>query len=181
MNNYKIIKEYRKKAGLTQQQLGEKVNVSSAYIQQLENGIKNNPSLEIIIKISKILDIPIELLEKDKMNSLIESFKNDVGINVNSIKDIKNIISKDCPEVLLLIQFMSNPKIQKAYGYKYNALEANGYNELLFNAIEKAIKNTLQEIKDHESNGDIFDGVGAWITKESPVYEAMKKVQEKNK
>ncbi|MDK2829794.1 MAG: hypothetical protein PWP67_2617 [Clostridium butyricum] len=176
MNDYKIIKEYRKKAGLTQKQLGDKVNVSSAYIQQLENGVKNNPSLEIIIKISDVLNIPIETLEKNRVDSIINSFRDTVGINVSSISEIADIIIDAYPTVKPLIQFLSDPKIERAYGYKYKDLI--NYQELFFKSIEKAIKNTLQDIEEHENNGDIFDGVSSWITKESPVYEAMKKAQE---
>lgn len=54
----KRIRIYRKKAGLTQEMLAEKLGLSSKYIQYIENG-NRNPSLKVIFKIAKILEIDI--------------------------------------------------------------------------------------------------------------------------
>lgn len=54
----KRIRIYRKKAGLTQDMLAEKLGLSSKYIQYIENG-NRNPSLKVIFKIAKILEIDI--------------------------------------------------------------------------------------------------------------------------
>lgn len=56
--DYSLIKKYRKQAGLTQKELADYVDVSAAYIQQLENGIKTNPSLKLLYSISNVLNIP---------------------------------------------------------------------------------------------------------------------------
>lgn len=50
------LKELRKQNDLTQEQLAEKVNVHSTYVQKLETG-KCNPSLKLIYKFSKALKI----------------------------------------------------------------------------------------------------------------------------
>lgn len=50
-----IIKELRKKKGLSQQDLGEKLGVSGAYIQQIENN-KKNPSMKTLNRIAEALD-----------------------------------------------------------------------------------------------------------------------------
>lgn len=57
-----IIKNYREKAGISKSELSRIIGVSPAYITKLENGNKSNPSLEVIIKISKALAIPPEEL-----------------------------------------------------------------------------------------------------------------------
>lgn len=98
-----------------------------------------------------------------------------------SFEGMKNTVDEQFPTLDPMIQLLSNPKIEMVYNFTYSELASHGYEELLFAAIEKAIKNTLQDIKEHENNGDIFDGVCSWITKESPVYEVMKKTQENNK
>ena len=112
-------------------------------------------------------------------NDIIKD-KANISIPVINEKKIDEINSK-IPTIEPLIQFLSNPKIEMVYNFTYNELATYGYEELLFIAIEKTIKNTLQEIKDHENNGDIFDGVGAWISKESPLYEILKNKQEENR
>lgn len=53
------LKEYRIRAGLTQEELAMKVNVRRETIIRLEAG-KYNPSLKLAIDISRTLKTPIE-------------------------------------------------------------------------------------------------------------------------
>ncbi|PBB07038.1 MULTISPECIES: helix-turn-helix transcriptional regulator [Salimicrobium] len=55
------IKYFRKEKNMTQQQLADKVSVSSRTIISLEKG-KYNPSVLLAYKIAKIFDISIEEL-----------------------------------------------------------------------------------------------------------------------
>lgn len=57
------LKRLRKEKKYTQSQLGDKVGVSGAYIQQLESSTKNNPSLEVLMKIAKALDVQVTDLD----------------------------------------------------------------------------------------------------------------------
>lgn len=52
----KRIRKYRHDAGLTQEDLAEKVGVSRVYIGYVEQG-RNTPSLEILGKIAKSLKV----------------------------------------------------------------------------------------------------------------------------
>ena len=65
MLNYKYfgenIKKYRKRAGLTQEQLAEIVNCSCSHIGQVENG-RGVPSLEITLSIANALGVMIDQL-----------------------------------------------------------------------------------------------------------------------
>lgn len=53
------LKEYRTKAGLTQEELANKVSVRRETIIRLEAG-KYNPSLKLAIDISRALKTPVE-------------------------------------------------------------------------------------------------------------------------
>lgn len=55
------IKRARKKAGLTQKQLGEKMGVSFQSIAQWENDLRN-PKLDTLIRIAKALGVPVASL-----------------------------------------------------------------------------------------------------------------------
>jgi len=56
------IYKYRLLLGLTQQELADKLNISKAYVSQLENG-KRTPSLALFVHIVIILDTcPCKLL-----------------------------------------------------------------------------------------------------------------------
>ena len=55
------LKEHREKAGLTQEQLAEKVKVARQTILFLEKG-QYNPSLRLAFRISRVLKVPMEKL-----------------------------------------------------------------------------------------------------------------------
>jgi len=55
------LKKYRQIKELTQQELANKVNVRRETVARLENA-KYNPSLELAVRISKVLDTSIEEL-----------------------------------------------------------------------------------------------------------------------
>ena len=52
------IKQVRKKQGLTQTELAQKINVDPKYISRLETG-NSTPSLPVVIKISEVLKTDI--------------------------------------------------------------------------------------------------------------------------
>lgn len=56
--------KFRKSAGLTQQQLAERVGVSRQQIQKWECG-ERTPKLKNIIKLAAALDLPLEELIRE--------------------------------------------------------------------------------------------------------------------
>jgi len=54
-----ILKQIRKKQGLTQHKVAEIIGVSKDYISMIERG-KRTPSSKIILKLSQIYSIPAE-------------------------------------------------------------------------------------------------------------------------
>ena len=62
------IKETRKKQGLTQDQLAEKVDVSLEYISQIERGLKI-PSMQVFIKLVEVLDVSADYLLRDTVST----------------------------------------------------------------------------------------------------------------
>ena len=57
----KKIRTYRKKAGMTQEVMAEKLGLSSKYIQFLEND-RRRPSLKVVYQIANLLEIDVCLL-----------------------------------------------------------------------------------------------------------------------
>jgi transcriptional regulator with XRE-family HTH domain len=64
MDTYKLkIKEIRRRKGLTQKKLAEKIGVSRSYFADLENG-KYDIKLSLLIMISEILEVGLfDLIE----------------------------------------------------------------------------------------------------------------------
>ena len=58
----KQIKDIRKEKEISLKELSEKTKISYNYLLSLENGKKNNPSLNILTKIAKTLEVEITLI-----------------------------------------------------------------------------------------------------------------------
>lgn len=108
------IKKARKNKKLSQKELAKQVGISASYIQQLELGQKNNPSLEILIKLGDILDIPLDLLANEIDIDDLQQIKN-VLLNKKSQKSEKPMELKDA---ILLTELLSKiNKIQSEGSY----------------------------------------------------------------
>ncbi|MEY9979041.1 helix-turn-helix domain-containing protein [Lysinibacillus sp. RC79] len=106
-----LIKEVRKKSGLTTTQLAEMVEVSQGYISHLENERKKNPSPDVLARIAKVLDIPyIDLmiragyltgndlselyLKRDELKSKQTEYRNKKKEFINKAEDIELKLQK---------------------------------------------------------------------------------------
>jgi len=91
------IKEQRKKTGLTQAELAEKINVDPKYISRLETGT-STPSITTVIRISQILKTDIsnffatESLEKRNQmtNSIVLKLSK---ANIKELRTIFDMVS----------------------------------------------------------------------------------------
>ena len=79
----KRIREERIKLNLTQEQLAEKVDISTSYVGQIERG-ERNISLDTLVNVANILGVTIDFLLQDSI-----TFQQD---NISS--QIEQIISK---------------------------------------------------------------------------------------
>ena len=62
------IRETRRKQGLTQEQLAERVDVTLEYISQIERGLKI-PSMQVFIKLVEVLDVSADYLLRDAVST----------------------------------------------------------------------------------------------------------------
>ncbi|MDE6384624.1 MAG: helix-turn-helix transcriptional regulator [Eubacterium sp.] len=62
------IREYRNMKGLSQEEMAERAELSNNFISMLERGEKK-PSIESLIKITNILEIPSDFLLADVLNT----------------------------------------------------------------------------------------------------------------
>jgi len=93
----KNLKEYRKKCGLTQEQLAEKVKVTPHYIGMLEMG-RNFPATDLIERIAKALNVemyelfveslsPTKELEKLRQDIILEIKKTITETVTQTVKE----------------------------------------------------------------------------------------------
>ena len=62
------IREARKKNGLTQEQLSERLEVSVEFVSKIERGL-NMPSMQIFIKLVEILNVSADYLLRDSVST----------------------------------------------------------------------------------------------------------------
>ena len=102
----KNLKEYRKKCGLTQEQLAEKVNVTPHYIGMIEMG-RNFPATDLIERIAKALNVemyelfvesisPAKELEKLRNNIMLEIKKTITETVIQTVREAFEENIKNC-------------------------------------------------------------------------------------
>lgn len=89
--NGEFLKKARKDKGMSQKELAQKSNLSVSYIQQLERGEKNNPSIEAVSSIAAALDVELsKLIDIDNLIDLssLEKLKSAISAkNTKSVED----------------------------------------------------------------------------------------------
>ena len=79
--------EFRKRKGLTQEQLAEKMNVSRGVLAGVESGMRG-PSKEMAKKLSVFFEVPVELFLFEEAQTPAEQNKTISTANVLLIADI---------------------------------------------------------------------------------------------
>jgi transcriptional regulator with XRE-family HTH domain len=57
-----MLKTLREAKGLSQRALAKQVRVTQPYLVQLERGARRNPSLDVLKRLARALDIPVSTL-----------------------------------------------------------------------------------------------------------------------
>lgn len=95
------VKKYRKLAGLTQEEMAEKINVSQTFFANIERG-KRGASFETVELLSKCFNIPYFALFEDteKRNSIDDDFVGNTVKDMSFYKELEIKIEKYLKEAL---------------------------------------------------------------------------------
>ena len=90
------IRQYRKRANLTQEKLSEKIGITPKHLSKLEAG-RHNPHFDTIILLAKELDVPIDAfltdIEDNKINTFLRIIKDDISsMSKNQLEMLKRYI-----------------------------------------------------------------------------------------
>lgn len=84
------IKKYRLLLNIGVNELARRVNVSGAYISSLENGKKQNPSIDILFNICNELQISIfDLFEE---NGVSKEFSDSITVQLRETRSLKELL-----------------------------------------------------------------------------------------
>jgi len=90
------LRKHRRKCGLTQAQLAEKVNVSTHHIGMIELS-RNNPTLELVERIAEALNIEIHELFIDSLSPHAEFER----LRLEIREDMKQLLDETLNKALL--------------------------------------------------------------------------------
>lgn len=90
----KIIKDYRKKNGLTQFQLAERIGVSEFYISALETGARN-PGRKALIKLATEMKLPVDSLLNIETDYGLKYASDDIYEKLNQLPEDKRVLAID--------------------------------------------------------------------------------------
>lgn len=151
------IKKYRKEKDLSQKELAKKCNISTSYIQQIELGQKKNPSVEILMKICKELDVSLLDLITDSNNfvdnELYLNLSNKLG--GDSILYLKpsqiNKIDYEHQAMELIESLLRSKYVQEKYHYNYMDLTREDFMDV-YNFLLEMLELKLSKIKNSKSS-----------------------------
>jgi XRE family transcriptional regulator, master regulator for biofilm formation len=95
----KNIQELRKKKGLSLSELAERANMSKSYLSNIERNVNQNPSIQILEKIARVLEVDfrtlinsdsLEILD-DEWLAFIAELKQS-GIEASQLEEYKILI-----------------------------------------------------------------------------------------
>ncbi|WP_430509940.1 helix-turn-helix domain-containing protein [Gottfriedia solisilvae] len=98
----KNIQELRKKKGLTLSELAEKANISKSYLSNIERELNDNPSIQVLEKISTVLGVDFktilgsesesepQILQDNEWLDFIKELK-ESGIEKENFQDYKTV------------------------------------------------------------------------------------------
>lgn len=81
------IRILRKRRGLTQEQLAEKMNVSTPYIAKIENGKQTGP-VELAVEFSEFFDVSLDYLLMGK-GDFAEEQKRGIRIAISLLSELE--------------------------------------------------------------------------------------------
>jgi transcriptional regulator with XRE-family HTH domain len=103
------LKKYRRNCGLTQEQLAEKVNVSTHHIGMIESS-RNNPTLDLVERIAKALNVKVYELFMDPLspNEELERLRLEIK------DDMKQLLNETLEKTLSLNYMKKRVKTARA-------------------------------------------------------------------
>lgn len=79
------IKSERQKRGITQQQLAERIDISTNFMSLIENG--RNMSVDTLINIANVFGVSVDYLLSDTVNVTKDNISAQINYNLSTLND----------------------------------------------------------------------------------------------
>ncbi|WLD91515.1 helix-turn-helix domain-containing protein [Alkalihalobacillus sp. AL-G] len=71
------LKHYRKEKGISLSELADRAGVAKSYLSSIERNLQSNPSIQFLEKVSNVLDISVDNLLHDLVDSEADDLDED--------------------------------------------------------------------------------------------------------
>lgn len=100
------IQELRKRKGMTLTQLAANAGISKSYLSNIERGVNQNPSIEVLKRLAYVLNADLKTLLRVQ-----ESDENDLNLNqelIELIEELKTVVidKEQMDEYRALIEYI---------------------------------------------------------------------------
>ncbi len=99
----KRVREYRLSHDMTQEELSEKIDISSNYMSHIERG-KTMPSMEIVLRIAEELNVSLDLLFQDCLSISVDVSDKEIEVLIQKMNEKERDLAK------LLLQAVLNSR-----------------------------------------------------------------------
>lgn len=79
------IKSERQKRGITQQQLAERIDISTNFMSLIENG--RNMSVDTLVNIANVFGVSVDYLLSDTVNVTKDNISAQINYNLSTLND----------------------------------------------------------------------------------------------
>lgn len=173
------IKKARTELGISQRELGRRIGKTGQYISYLETNPKSNPSVEVLAKISEVLNVQVNyLIGSSEYKELDTQTVHDNVINIikntdNKDNDYAKLIKSTIDTIFLTINDFTEDKDLKTlkiinslyknvFDLKVACKNSSFYNSLSLSDLDN-IDETFKDLK--EKNDNIFEALYKSLTK----------------
>lgn len=95
------VEYYRELKGYTQEELSVECNYDKTYLGKIERG-DTNPSVEAILRISDVLDIPVTKFFQEQVSTDADKFDDQMGVPESGIDDLLFDVFRNSPAIAFL-------------------------------------------------------------------------------
>lgn len=107
------IAEIRKRKGMTMTELAEKAGIAKSYLSSIERNVHQNPSINVIEKIAKVLEVDVRILLKtDNIKKSYHQLDEEWMDLIYELRDT-GVTKEQMDEYRTLLKFIKWQKDQK--------------------------------------------------------------------
>ncbi|MBN6888996.1 XRE family transcriptional regulator, master regulator for biofilm formation [Cytobacillus horneckiae] len=107
------IAEIRKRKGMTMTELAEKAGIAKSYLSSIERNVHQNPSINVIEKIAKVLEVDVRILLKtDNIKKSYHQLDEEWMDLIYELRDT-GVTKEQMDEYRTLLKFIKWKKDQK--------------------------------------------------------------------